>query len=90
MRRQGTVNLKGRKGGHAKRRSSTYGNTFASFDAPSPNQEPEANADIFNDELSTIDDEDDLLDGFVRIHTLSDTTHEQAMHIHATCSVVLL
>eukprot|EP00041_Stephanoeca_diplocostata_P008048 m.115631 g.115631 ORF g.115631 m.115631 type:complete len:338 (+) comp17149_c0_seq1:240-1253(+) len=36
LRRKGTVNLKGATSGEVKRRSSTYGNTFASFGAPMP------------------------------------------------------
>eukprot|EP00037_Helgoeca_nana_P017831 m.169511 g.169511 ORF g.169511 m.169511 type:complete len:352 (+) comp24167_c0_seq1:46-1101(+) len=36
LRRRGTVNLKGKSGAEVKRRSSTYGNTFASFGAPAP------------------------------------------------------
>lgn len=36
LRRKGTVNLKGKSGAEVKRRSSTYGNTFASFGAPMP------------------------------------------------------
>jgi len=53
LQRKGTVNLKGKSGGEVKRRSSTYGNTFASFAAPAPANLP-----------AVADEPDDLLDGF--------------------------
>eukprot|EP00035_Acanthoeca_spectabilis_P019442 m.423385 g.423385 ORF g.423385 m.423385 type:complete len:307 (+) comp16855_c0_seq7:2299-3219(+) len=59
LRRKGTVNLKGKSGAEVKRRSSTYGNTFASFGAPMPPAAAPESAAV----TSPLTDEDDLLDG---------------------------
>lgn len=69
VRRQGTINLKGKKTGEVKRRSSTYGNTFASFGADTamalPEREPNESMSPLGVTAADQDfGDDDLLDGF--------------------------
>jgi hypothetical protein len=56
LRRKGTVNLKGKSGAEVKRRSSSYGNTFASLASAT-----EPAVSMLSDELESFGDDD--LDG---------------------------